>query len=392
MSHNYSPKTFLRQTSNTLLRQCFGAKGALAEIPWDELAEHEIDRVYDNWQELPDEERIGFERCFEDTEELANEQGIKAIIEEGQFHGLDLAQILEEIEGNRNKVMWVALQYPKVFEVAGIINRAHTLPQRYWRRRGKLPLEQPNVLHDAIAGFAHAIGAYYRQNQGRGHRCTVDAYLRVNRYHYFFAYPDDYADTYLGHDEEGHFIRRPQKPAFELVFIFDPEDGTLDIFAQGGKEVHEELQTIFCRSLLGQELPPEMPNQHPYELNGLKSRGFSFATDPADGIEQVRVRKLRLSVLGGSKRRVTLEADPDAEPADVYEMMDNYLDRSNLPDTLINITQATLNFKFVDTGNGRQKTLTFDVSFPNSSNLKSKREELRIVAEKYLKEWGIDRA
>jgi hypothetical protein len=255
-----------------------------------------------------------------------------------------------------------------------------------------LPLKQPDVSPEAINVFAQAIGAYYRQNQGRGHRCTVDAYLRVNRYHYFFAYPDDYADTYLGHDEEGHFVRRPQKPAFEVVFIFDPEDGTLDLFAKGGKEVHKALQTIFCRSLLGKELPPEMSHQHPYELNGLKSRDFGFPTDPEDGIEQVRVRKLRLSVLGGSKRRITLEADPDAGPEDVYDMMEEYLDRRNLPDTLINVTQATLNFKFVHTGKGRQKSLTFDLSFPNSSNLKSKPEDLRVIAEKYLKRWELDRA
>jgi hypothetical protein len=330
VAHQYSPKTFLRQTSNTLLRECFAEKGALIDVPWDELAEHEIDGVYDNWQVLPDEERIAFERCFEDTEDLATEQGIKAIIEEGQFHGLDLAPVLEDIEGNRNKVMWVALHHPRVFEVAGIINGAHTLPQRHWRRRGGFPLDQPDVSPESIAAFAHAIGAYYRQNQGRGHRCTVDAYLRVNRFHYFFAYPDEYADTYLGYDDDGNFIRRPQKPAFEVVFIFDPQDGTIDIFAQGGKDVHEELQTIFCRSLLGRELPPEMPHRHPYELNGLKSRDFRFPTDPEDGIEQVRVRKLRLSVLGGLKRRITLEGDPEAGPGDVYDMMDENLNAGHV--------------------------------------------------------------
>jgi hypothetical protein len=391
MSH-YSPKTFLRQTSNDLLRQCFTDRGGvLSDLPWDEMDEHGIDDIYQGWQELPDEERVAFERCFEDAEELSSDQGIRAIIEEGQFHGLDLAPILEEIEGHRNKVMWVALNYPHVFEVAGIINRAHTLPQRFWRRRNGMPVEPPDVSPEAIHAFAHAIGAYYRQNQGRGHRCTVDAYLRVDRYHYFFAYPDDYANTYLGHDEEGHFIRRPQKPAFEIVFIFDPQDGSLEIFAQGGKEVHKSLQTIFCRCLLGQELPPELPYQHPFELNGLKSRDFGFPTDPEDGIELVRVRKLRLTVLGGSRRRITLEADPDAGAHDIYDMMDAYLDRDNLPDTLVNITQATLNFKFGPVSNGRHQTLTFDISFPNSSNLKSKREELRVVAEKYLKRWGIDR-
>ena len=59
--------------------------------------------------------------------------------------------------------------------------------------------------------------------------------------------------------------------------------------------------------------------------------------------------------------------------------MDVYLDRDNLPDTLVNITQATLNLNFTPASNGRQQTLTFDISFPNSSNLK-KQGKLRVVA------------
>ena len=56
---------------------------------------HQVDIVYDAWQELPEAERVAIERRFEDADELANEQGIQAIIEEGQFHGLDLTSELE---------------------------------------------------------------------------------------------------------------------------------------------------------------------------------------------------------------------------------------------------------------------------------------------------------
>jgi hypothetical protein len=87
-----------------------------------------------------------------------------------------------------------------------------------------------------------------------------------------------------------------------------------------------------------------------------------------------------------------LEADPNAAPDDIYDMMDDYLNDQNLPRSLVNITLATLTFKFAPVANSRGSTLTFDVSFPNSSNLKSKREEHRVIAEKYLRHWGIDRA
>lgn len=396
MTIHYTPKTFLRQTSNNLLQACFGQIGVLQDLPWADLADHQIDVVYDGWQNLPEPQRLDVERMFEEAEALSSEDGVKAIIDEGTFHGLDLATELESFQNFRDKAMHVAINHPRVFQVAGTINHAHSLSRRYWRHRGNIPFRQPDVSQTALDEFRDAISAYFRQNEGRGHRCTVDPYLRVNRYHYFFAYPDNYADTYLGHDEQGQFIRRPQRPAFEIVFLFDPVDGTLDVYAQGGKEVQESLQTIFCRTLLRQELPPESPLGNPYELNGLKSRDFvltSRDTDPADGIEEIQVRKLRLSVLGGTKRRITLEADPEGGPGAVYDMLDQCVNRHNIPDALFNITLAQFHFRFVHTGQGRQRSSTFEVSHPNSSNLKSCRhEDLRLIGEKYLRRWGIDRA
>jgi hypothetical protein len=44
MPQHYAPKTFLRQTSNRLLRACF--QGLLDDVDWDALPEHKID-VYD---------------------------------------------------------------------------------------------------------------------------------------------------------------------------------------------------------------------------------------------------------------------------------------------------------------------------------------------------------
>ncbi|MEX1231118.1 MAG: hypothetical protein WEB58_12810 [Planctomycetaceae bacterium] len=396
MSFHYQPKTFLRQTSNTLLQSCFNTFNVLADVPWANLPEHQIEVVYDRWQELPDIQRVEIEQIFEDAEALADEYGVQCIIDEGIFHGLDLANELEHYDDFRDKAMHVAITHPRVFQVAGTINRAHSLSRRYWKHRGNMPQTQPDVSPEAITRFSNVISTYFRQSEGRGHRCTVDPYLRVNRYHYFFAYPDNYASTYMGHDEQGLFVRRPQRPAFEIVFLFDPVDGKLDVYAQGGKPVHAALQTMFCRTLLGQELPPESPLNHPYELNGLKSRDFlatARQTDLADGIEEIQVRKLRLSVLGQTKRRITLEADPDGGPSAIYNMMDECLNRQNVPDALVNVTQAQLHFRFVHTGTGRRRTLTFEVSHPNSSNLNSCRhEDLRLIGEKYLRQWKIDQA
>lgn len=166
MTVHYQPKTFLRQTSNNLLQACFGQIGVLGDIPWADLSEHQIDVVYDGWQNLPEQQRLEIERMFEDAEALANEEGIKAIIDEGSFHGLDLATEIEQFGDFRDKAMYVAISHPRVFQVAGTINRAHSLSRRYWRHRGNMPLVQPDVTPTGINRFAEAISVYFRQNEG----------------------------------------------------------------------------------------------------------------------------------------------------------------------------------------------------------------------------------
>jgi hypothetical protein len=151
-------------------------------------------------------------------------------------------------------------------------------------------------------------------------------------------------------------------------------------------------QEIFCRVILGEEIGPENKNSHPYELNGLLSPDFQFPTDPADGIDTVRVRKLRLSIKGLPRRRITLEADPEASADDIYEMMDDYINPQRLPASILNVSQVGLKFSFDPSREDLPKSLSFDLSWPNSSNLKSKPEGVRELAEKYLRQWGLDRA
>lgn len=175
-----------------------------------------------------------------------------------------------------------------------------------------------------------------------------------------------------------------------MVFVYDRQAGTLDLHAQGDRGVKARLLYIFCTAILHEDPPPEQPGDHPYELNGLLSRDFPFPTDPEDRIESVHVLKLRLSP-ASTKRRITLEADPNAGPHDIFDMMADYLNAQTLAGSAVNVTHAEFRLRFVAKGYEQQRPLTFSVSFPNSSNLKSLPEERRLLAEKYLKRWGIER-
>ncbi len=304
----YTPKTFFRLVPKDLLRRYFADRNELTDFPWDEAEDGgDVAPLFEAWQELPPAERAETESAFRAVWDLSSADGARILIEEGEFHQLDLATALDALDGFQHKALWVYVEHQRVFRVAHDINHADKLHRRYWRTRKDMPLKEPDDSTAMLEALGMAISAFYRE-QGRGYDCRVECYLRGGRRHYYFAYPSDYTDTFVGYDGSGRFVRRAQKPAFEVVFVYDPIDGTLDLFAQGGKKVGRQLQEIFGRVILGEELGPENRVVTPFELHGLKSRDFAFPTDPADGIIEVRVKALRLAILGGS-RRVTLEVD-----------------------------------------------------------------------------------
>ena len=96
MAREYAPKQFLRQAENELLSTYFTAGGWLEKIEWDRLLdETEIDPVYDAWQALPEAQQEEVEHDFRSIHDLASHDGTRTLLEEGQFHQLDLTADLD---------------------------------------------------------------------------------------------------------------------------------------------------------------------------------------------------------------------------------------------------------------------------------------------------------
>lgn len=395
MPSQYAPKQFLRQAEPGLLRKYFASKGALTELDWAamEASEIDVEAVFSAWQALPEKSQQEIEQDFRDIHELATADGIRTIIEEGQVHDVDLAAELEPCAGFLNKALHVFLNHRRIFEVSGYFDHADNLNGRSWRTRKDMPKKRPDVSQESLAQLAAAIKSYFQENQGRGENCEVDTYFRGRRRNYFFAYPQDYVDTFIGYDADGKLKRRPHNPAFEIVFIYDAEEGTLDLYAPGDKTVKQDLQKLFTRTVLHEDLGEENAAAAAFQLNGLKQRAFGFRTDPEDGITDVRVREMRLSLVGSPHRRITLDAGAKGAKEDIHELIESSLDKQQLPLSMVEVTSAVIQMQFANTtGRGRpQRTLTFRVSHPDSCNLKADRPE-HLKARKCLKLSEIERA
>ena len=386
MAAQYSPKYFLRQVPNSLLKTFFDRRGELAGVQWDELEEMDADPIFEAWQALPEANRNDIERWFREISDLATPEGLQTLIEEGQFHGIDLTVPLDQMEGLHEKVFWVYLNHERVFTSAGRLNRADHLNGRYWRRRTDLPAKKPDISHPTRQLLGDAISQYYQEHQGRGEHCKVEVYLRGGKTHYFFAYPADYADTVITYSDNGSLERQLQKAAFDVIVAYDEVTGTLDLFVQGDKKVRHHMEEIFARLILKEELPEGKTDGNPFELDGLRNRHFDFSTTPEDGIQEVRVKSLRLSIVGSSLGRITFESDARRRRGNIYDLMDKALNHHMDSDAL-KVTQATMQVKFATSG--KPKTVTFQISHPDACNLKDKPEHLKI--KECLKSWGIAR-
>ncbi len=387
MATDYMPRDFFRRVPNALLREYFSRSGLLAGVGWDALKESDAESIYAAWQTLDEGMRAAIENDFQHVHELATSDGARTIIEEGQFHDKDLAADLDAQAGFHAKAMWTLLHEPTVFRVASQLDAADHLSGRYRRKRTGLPQRRPNLSAKARTALSDTVGAYFWNRQGRGRVCSMDVYLRGGRFDYFLIYPEDYAGTFVGYDDKAQLVRRPQKPAFEVVLVWDRTDGALTVWAPGNATVKQDLQAIFSEIMLDEILGPETTATAPYDLSQLKRREFAFATTPDDRISDVRLRSLRVAVRGNPRRRITLEADPKTSPDDVYDLMDQILGHGGLSLANVEPDHATIGVKFHPL-DGRSKSVTIGIS-TNSCSLKDKPEDL-VLAE-CLKRWKIAR-
>ena len=386
MAREYQPRQFFRQVSNGLLRRYFDGKKVLAEVDFTKLTETKIEPVHEAWLLLADDARNDMERDFREVHDLATEGGNKAILDEAQFHGEDLAGPFSKLNDFHERAMWALLERPKYWTGAVYFHRADSVPHSYWRRRKNVPRNPANYDQSspAVRLLEKNVSGYFHTMQGRGQNCKVECYRRGGL-DYFFAYPEDYARASVEWAGK-NFTRRVHHPAFELIFVFSQVEGTLDVYLAGNRKPVPDLQAIFAQAILRAELGPDEKDELVYELSPLRARNFQFDYPAESGITDVSVCRLRLSV-HGKKDRLTLEADPSYNKRAIFDLLDRVT--KGIPLAEMAITKVGLKVTFAHTPSARrQPTRTFDISSPNSCSLRHDGRDL--IIRKMLADSGIE--
>lgn len=390
MATPFDPRKVLKHISNSQLREFFVEhRDELHDVPWDNLTEHRIEPVFESWQELPEQQRIEIQIILRDIHTLSDHRGVAVLAEEILWRCPDRAEDFKAQISKQDKAMWVYLNHRAAFDEAAMFARADALAAgRFWIKRDGLPKRSITVEDDMIGNFEDGLTRFYGPQQMRGHVCKIDHYPRMGGSVYFFAYLDDYPDKHLVFDADDQPIIRPDRGAFENVFVYNSEEGSMEVYAPGGRKVWEPLQAVFGKAVLNEDIEPADPTRPSFKLNHLLTPNLPLPTDPKDLVEEARIMRLRLEP-PGSRGYIEIKADPIGHINDIYRKVERWVKAERIPVGSTRVAQSTFRLKFAHNGPGRQPVLTFDVSAPHSSNLKSKPDEQRAVGERCLKMWEV---
>jgi hypothetical protein len=118
----------------------------------------------------------------------------------------------------------------------------------------------------------------------------------------------------------------------------------------------------------------------------LLQKDFDFTYDVGSGIEEINVKKLRLSSQVKKGERITLEADPSQDSDAVYDLLDQI--GKAIPLNMYNITQVELSASVIVDPNKPAKQTSFRITYPNSCSLKY--DELGLKLRNMLALSGIE--
>ena len=386
MTRHFSIPTVLRMTPNALLRQCFAKFGYLfLEVPWLKLHKWEVTPILKVLQELPPDQQTAVETAMHNVHDLACEKGVDRILEAvaDLSHG-GPSPYLPDVGGPYCIAMWAWLHHPEVFDRALVLHQVDSLSR--WRTRKDLPRVEPGTSGEALSRLANGLSELFRAEQGRGHRCTVEHVWRGDQTDYFFAYPDDFVQTVILHDDEGNLTPRCVRRTFEVVFAYSRAEGTLEMHAQVPTRLKPKLEALFCRTIL-REAPEPAERQVVYRLNALKDTVFQLPTDPEDGVDAT-VCRVRLRI-PGREWNITLEPRHARSRDEVAAMVHECLDKEHVPLGKVHVSSVRIRLDFRSLNGRKPGSLTFDVTFPDLCSLRNQRPERVALAQKYLKRWRI---
>ena len=368
MSKHFQLMDFLRRPPKNLVQHYCERKGILRTFDWGTGKKCDADRVAHALREEGDDI---FRQTTLDFHAIWNLEGqgfTRGVLNEARFHSDDDAYDTLSALTHLGKAFWTFLNRPDWVAKAKVLSDVDKLPVGAWIKRKGLPARAGSVDPSVVERLQDGIIAYFSETQHRGFNCKIDC-LRRGDEEIFFAFAEDHPDMDLFW-ENGQLEPHVLTPPFKLIFKHNDRQKTLEIYIEDDRTIVPDLQQVFARTVIGDEIPRDAPvDEQIYRLDRILEPGFQFQHTPDLGIAEVRVTKMRYRIEGEPWRRLLAEADTLTSRNALEEFVTALT--SKLPKSRLVLDQVCINVLFHKRQRDRRaRSRTFFITAPHSLRLK----------------------
>lgn len=395
MRRQFSYKNVFRMASPSMIEELFQIHNVDTDLEWDDIEPNDGLTIYRAWSAVDSLDRRELDVAISDIHDLANEDGVKSIVDYSRHRGIQLPQEFQDQDSHLNKVLWIYLNHRDDMwkHLVRFLQADEMAGGRYFHRRPDVSRLAPDNSPPNIHQLETAVSGLFKERQSRGDFCHIEHDERPGDsgdLDYYFVYLSDYPDTDIQVGNDGEIQRVSVSRAFEIIFIYDRHNGTLDTYTPGGEKMRTPLEEMFHVTILGEDVQLEATQRQPYQLNVLKDPNLDFNdTDPEDGIENVFICQIEFRNRNRTEAGVFKKLGRNCGRP-IQEQLGDWLNQRSIPLHLLNVTAAHIKIVFREDSRFGKKTLRIRVSSRGACNLKSQSESLRVIGEKYLRRWGID--
>jgi hypothetical protein len=390
----FKPSQVFRRTTLTTLRNYFHSKGIDLGLDWDTLDSSQWPEVQAAWEALDDATNATVAADFYDVLAMTSEIGIRSILEACRmFKNIDQTVALEQADHVLDFVMSVAVEQHDIWDTIVRFATADDLAYgRSWQRYDDLPAFVPRTDEQTCEQFRQALSAYYKQHEARGQFGVIEVDQREDGTCLFSVYLSDYPVAREVLTSQNALKREIDAGRVFTVYIRCPMNGGLaDVSATGGNPVRNEILRIFGRCVPSVPVEFDLDNRRvgSYQLDHLRyQRTLPF--DPTV-VQDARIKEVRLRVLGGGKRSMTIKADPDKGPEDIYDVFAEWLNTRRIPIHNIDLQRVVFSVHLPrPAAGGRIPAFSFGVSRIGACNVGNLKDHYQQIGEQLLMDWGVD--
>ncbi len=386
MPKQYQLSAFLELAPNPLLRPYLAKLNIATSLDWDALPESPCNEVLAAVLAAGVAAERQIDIDFREINSHAIPSQIEKIISTGKRLSppIEVSEELAAAGSNLAQCFWVFLNYPRLFSSCTLLEQVNG---HKFESRDNLPVATHPLDDESTEIFRGAISQHFQETQGRGQGCVVEHVQRDGK-HLLFCHLQDHAHT--GHEFVGkdQIEATTRWPVFDVILVYDPEGATLQTYMPGSKKHAEDIESVFGKCILGNDLKALPKISATYNLDHLLAAEHVFEILTDDPIQSIMIRELRLEYGADTQEYVTYSVPIHASVNRVYTLA---LEAAQGDEALLREFFKPVKAKFtatLKTARGRPRTKTFTVTWPNGCDLTI--DAIDEAIKQLLKRWCID--